>query len=315
MNALLLLVLVGGVPSVDTPNGPVVARSAWCASCHPAQAERWKLSRHALAGTNRLYLANHSQEPMHWCDGCHVPTGEVNEGVGCASCHVREGAIFSTKAPTEAGARAHRGVEVTRDEAWCESCHQVNFPVGKSEPVTLSNAPMQNTVEEWRASGSKKTCLTCHLPKGEHLITGGHDLARVRRALKAEVTRLGSDELRLTVRNELAAHSVPTGDPFRAFELELCTDESCEFVVARHRFGRTITPTGPSWRITRDWTIPAVTERGPGERSFDVARPEQARWWRLSLRYVGDSTAPLLTPVEVSAELFSGAVPGTRRVE
>lgn len=308
MIPLLTALLLGGVPAVDTPAGPMVASSAWCASCHPAQAERWKRSRHASSGLNRLYLANLSQEPMQWCAGCHVPTGKVSEGVGCASCHVRDGAVLSAQTPTEAGARAHRGVRVTRDEAWCESCHQVNFPVGKTEPVTLSNMPMQNTVEEWRASGSKKTCLTCHLPKGEHFITGGHDLTRVRRALKVEVTALGDDELRLTLRNELAAHSVPTGDPFRAFDLELCTDESCEFVVARHRFGRTITPVGPSWRITRDWSVPAVTERGPGERSFDVARPAQARWWRLSLRYVGDSTAPLLNADEVSAELAAGPV-------
>lgn len=311
MLALVLLSLAQAPPTVRTPKGEVAATSAWCAKCHDEAATGFRASRHSRARTNAIYVANHAQEPMRWCDGCHAPLGAGEDGIGCASCHVRDGAVLAPRHASAAALREH-ATEVfdgLSDERACERCHQVAFPAGKAEPVTLSKFPMQNTVEEWRASGASRTCVGCHMPEGTHRITGGHDLERVQRALEAQVSALGEAELKLTLRNRAAAHSVPTGDPFRQLELELCVDDDCERVVARHRFGRTIERAGETWAITRDWTVPAKTEAGPGERSFDVAWPEQARAWRLSLRYVGDATVPLLPPALVSMELFRGRLP------
>jgi hypothetical protein len=283
-----------------------------CAACHAREAAQYQASRHARARTGPLYRANHAEEPMRWCDTCHAPAGPAEDGIGCAACHVREGVVLSAAQPTARGLEAHamRREPGFSAEGSCEGCHQANFPVGKREPVTLSEHRMQSTIDEWRASGLPRSCVDCHLPRGDHDITGGHDVARVKKALEVALTP-GPDGLRLTLTNVGAGHALPTGDPFRAFELELCADEDCEHVVTTHRFGRTIARAGDSWRIAQDFSVPAKSPAGPGVRSFDVERPAGAAFWRLSLRYVGDATAARVAPELVSNELAHGPLPST----
>jgi hypothetical protein len=309
----MLALLLAALPIVSTPTGAREASAAWCAECHAREHEQWASSRHAAAATDRLYVTNHAQEPMAWCDGCHAPLGQRDEGVGCASCHVADGAVLSSHAPTAKGLEAHavREAPALGTPAACERCHQVNFPVGRAEPVTPSRWPMQNTVAEWQASGTSKPCQRCHLPRGEHAMTGGHDLEKVRKALEVSVAWAGDSEVRVTLASRHVPHALPTGDPFRALRVDLLDADGA--VVGSRRFGRTIAPAGDSWRIADDWTIPAPAPGRAPERTFEFQAPPTAREYRLTLVYVGDATAVLLDASETEAEVLRGPISGGAR--
>lgn len=309
--ALSALALLNALPRVDTPAGSAPAASAWCGECHEAELAQWARSRHASAATNRLYLANHAQEPMRWCDSCHLPLGSSEEGIGCAACHVRDGAVLGTRAPSAEAKAAHataQDLSLTTEKA-CEGCHQAQFPMGREEPVAPSAFAMQNTVAEWRASGSSRSCRHCHLPAGDHAMGGGHDLARVRRALGVSLLWLGPGELRVTLEGRGVAHAVPTGDPFRVIRVELCADEACEQVVGSCEFDRSIERAGRTWRIARDWSVPPPRGETPGRRSQDVRLSGLPSHFRILLRYVGPATARLLRSDEAEALVLDGPIP------
>ena len=283
----MLALVLAALPLVSTPQGPQPAASAWCAGCHRDEHAQWASSRHALAATNLLYRVNHADEPMAWCTQCHAPLGLESEGVGCASCHVREGVVITSRTPSDQGLAAHaeRAEPSLKTVDACAACHQFNFPVGRVEPVTMSEFPMQNTVEEWKTSGTTQTCQGCHLVRGAHAMTGGHDLQRVRGALEVDAGWISEREVRVTMRSRGVGHSVPTGDPFRSLRVDLLDDAGK--VVASRRFGRTIARVANgAWRISRDLTI------APGEeRSFEFEAPPTATGFRVVLVFVGEATA------------------------
>ena len=189
----------------------------------------------------------------------------------------------------------------------CAPCHTVLFPVGRHEPVTLSRFAMQDTMNEWRATGTRKPCQACHVAAGDHAMTGGHDVGKLKETLTVEVRRLGGREVRVRFTSRGAAHAVPTGDPFRALRVEWCADEACVRVVATTVAGRTIAPAGATWRITRDWTIPPPKGE-TAERALELEVPDEAAFYRVVLEWVGPSTARLLPLEETEAELFTGKV-------
>jgi hypothetical protein len=219
-----------------------------CGACHREQHEQWLKSAHATSATNPLFLAAHRREPMQWCVTCHAQ-------VGCATCHLREGKVLSSRAPTAAGERAHamqHEPQLARSEA-CAACHQFNFPVGRREPVQLGPHPMQNTFEEWRASTDARQCQGCH---GDHRMSGAHDVEKLRGAIELTARRVGR-EARFELKSRGVGHALPTGDPFRRFVVELCVEPSCARPAAAVELGRTIEPVGETWRIGADLSLPA----------------------------------------------------------
>ncbi len=300
--------MLAALPLVTTPQGPREATSAWCGSCHSQQHAQWATSRHALAATNRLYRVNHAEEPMAWCTQCHAPLGLEAEGVGCASCHVREGVILTSLVPGARGQAAHveREERELKTVEACARCHQFNFPIGRVDPVKLSDFPMQNTLEEWRASGQSKPCQACHLPLGSHAMTGGHDGDRVRNALSVTAAWQSEREVRVTLRSRGVAQSLPTGDPFRALRVDLLDAKGA--VVSTRTFGRTIArAAGGTWRITRDLTIPAPAPGTQPERSFEFEAPPSAVSYRVVSIFVGDATASQVG-ADAELELMRGPI-------
>ncbi len=269
--------------------------SAECGACHTEAFETWSRSRHAASATNATYRASHALEPMPWCDSCHAPQG-VDEGISCAACHVREGLVLSTRAPSPDGERAHamRQDVALGGSGLCAGCHQFNFPTSRTEPVRFSSHPMQNTFVEWQATGTVRPCQACH---ASHDPQGPHDVTALRASLRA-VARRERDEVSIALEPVGVAHRFPTGDPFRRLELSLCRDVDCTGVVARRELEREVQATSDGWRLARDLTLPptglTVSLKAPG-----------ARFVRVSYRYAARSSEAALEADERETILFT----------
>ena len=283
-SAFCVGLLAGATPQVQTPEGAREASSEWCGSCHVTQWEQWRTSRHALAATNTLYAANHSQWPMKWCDECHLPQAREDEGVGCAACHIKDATVLTSRSASDAGRRAHaerREPALSTVQA-CAACHQFNMPdvrstsrgtwAGEEGTLRFLSVPMQDTIEEWKRWGGSKSCQGCHLPEGSHAMTGAHDLPRLRRALEVKVERLDDARVQVSMIGQRAGHSVPTGDLFRAVRVEVFDAEGA--MVARQRF--THFSRGADGRREDQAVPPPPPDGGNSTREFVFAAPGAA---------------------------------------
>ncbi len=140
----------------------------------------------------------------------------------------------------------------------CMGCHdQRNNPHG---------VPLCQTGNEYRATDSKVSCLSCHMPISngiaDHSMGGGHDPAMVKRAVIFDVNAVeDGDMLKTTVylKNQLP-HSMPTGAPFRNLFLKLTAYDADGNVVWENAEGHP-SKSDPqayfSYAITDDEGMPA----------------------------------------------------------
>lgn len=207
--------------------------AAGCEDCHAEEHGEWAQSRHGLAWRNGIFQREYSEQPRAWCVNCHAPLAPQQEalaagdsrladqGVSCAACHVRRGALVS------ATRAAHSPHQTQIDPsfggpAMCADCHQFNFPIlrgGDGVALRQTRHPMQATVADFRAGPARDTpggCLGCHGSPAGHAFRGGHELAMLQRALSASWCRSG-DEVVIELANVGAGHRVPTGDLHRHF--------------------------------------------------------------------------------------------------
>jgi hypothetical protein len=109
---------------------------------------------------------------------------------------------------------------VTRTPAFlrsefCASCHQF-APDG----LALNGKPLENTLEEWRASPAARRgqqCQDCHMPDRRHLWRGIHDPEMVKRGVEIALTtaqpryRPGQElRARLSISTPGVGHAFPT---------------------------------------------------------------------------------------------------------
>ncbi|MEE9302412.1 MAG: hypothetical protein V3U84_01370, partial [Thiotrichaceae bacterium] len=90
---------------------------------------------------------------------------------------------------------------------FCARCHQFG-----EEGILVNGKPLENTLEEWKASrfpGEGKTCQSCHMPNNSHGFKGVHDRDMVRLGLKVKATKKDSD-LTVSFNNAGAGHALPT---------------------------------------------------------------------------------------------------------
>jgi hypothetical protein len=314
--ALVALQLVaGGAHALvaKAPDGFSVSAED-CRGCHRAAYDQWRKSRHARAWTNPLFTVSFRREPMRWCVYCHSPLVEqvaqvgsarqvepgayplADEGVTCAACHVRDGHILSARTPSERATTAHPMiVEPRLGVELCAGCHQFNFPHERSAKVSYTDAPMQNTVAEWRASGDKRACSACH---PAHEFPGA---TLVRDSVSITVTRPAIDRVAITLRARGAAHRVPTGDPFRRLVVELRAPDS-DVPLATPAFGRSFRRDGDAWRLARDFSLPPD---GEIRRELKIP-PTPVVEWRLSYKMAAPSTEPDLSPTDHTIPLADG---------
>jgi hypothetical protein len=245
--------------------------AAACGACHPAILAEWQSSTHAHAWTDRQFQAEITKSGNRWlCLNCHTPLlvqqdrwpvglqdGDVelpllvdnpafdaalrDEGITCASCHVRDGVI---RGPGLVDSTPPHPVQADPDfttNAVCERCHQAiaTYP-GKQFICTF------DTGNEWAAGpypAEGKGCVDCHMPAVERSVAVGGPVRTVRQhwwrgagvpkvagvtqpvaanppglGLKAS---WGPDGLQVVMTNERAGHQLPTGDPERWVQVDV----------------------------------------------------------------------------------------------
>ena len=304
------------------PEGLSDLSAATCGACHAEIYAEWQVSTHALAWVDPQYQAEIGKSGNRWlCLNCHTPlliqqdrwpvglqgddveapllvdnarfdAALREEGITCASCHVRDGVIHG---PGLADSAAPHPVEADPDfqsNAVCERCHQAvaTYP-GKGFVCTF------DTGSEWAAGpypAEGTGCVSCHMPTVTRPAgLGGPDrtvarhwwrgagipkLADVSPPPEANPPGLGlaaawTDEgLVLTLQNANAGHRLPTGDPERWVQVDV-------------RFEAAGRPVGESWstRVGQTWEWwPAPRKLGDNrlapreERTERVPVPEGA---------------------------------------
>jgi hypothetical protein len=255
--------------------------SSSCASCHPDEYAQWERSRHRVAATNAVFTDGLRQEQNVRCANCHAPIPDgardllrtvgprplslppgstAHDGVSCAVCHVRDGAILSV------GGRGygheHRLTPSLSDPTFCAACHEFRGHDVRDGVTTMNDLPMQSTYSEWqawtKATGDTRTCQTCHMPDGRHDFVGTAP-AMLRDALVVVVEHVdGGAEVVLASRE--VGHRSPTGDVFRHLTVHAVVEgQRRELQRLERRTALVDGPDGPRQVIAHD------TRLVPGE--------------------------------------------------
>ena len=259
------------VPNQEIPDGLVSLSAKDCGICHKEHYEEWKVSTHANAWTDLQFQAELKKESSPFmCINCHIPLqnqqeqiikglvdGDIyqpvkeknphfdvnlqQEGITCASCHVRDKAIIG---PTGTKKAPHKTVKdkVFLSEKLCISCHNATVV------ITPTLACSFETGDEWKAGPyfGEKNCISCHMeevnravvpgyperlshrhffagsgiPKLDTINTKGLEgLAYFPTKLKKSYAINETISYKLTLKNEFAGHKLPTGDPERFYEI------------------------------------------------------------------------------------------------
>jgi len=274
------------IPNQELPEGITSLSAKQCGVCHQAHYNEWKLSTHAQAWTDKQFQAELKKETSPFmCINCHIPlqnqqeyiikglvdgdiyqpVKELNpkfdyelqqEGINCASCHVRDGAIIG---PTGNSKGTHKTIKDTQhlSEQLCINCHNA------VAVVTPDLVCSFETGDEWEAGPyfEKKNCKTCHMePVTREVVPGYGDrlshyhffagsgipksdtieakilngLMMYPSELKKNYSLQDSIIFSLKVKNEHAGHRVPTGDPERFFLISfILKNEKGELVLEK----------------------------------------------------------------------------------
>lgn len=279
------------VPHQKIPEGLSSLSAASCGACHQQHYSEWKLSTHANAWTDLQFQAELRKESSPFlCINCHIllqnqqefiVTGLLNgdiyqpiktknphfdealqqEGINCASCHVRDGYIVGPTGSKKAPHKTKKDV-VHLSEQLCISCHNANAVVTPTLACTFE------TGDEWKAGPyyEKENCITCHMPKLNREIVAGFGERSSRQhyfmgsgipkhidletkmlngltydfeALPSIIKLNNTLNFSFTVKNSNAGHRVPTGDPERFFliDFELFDEEKNSIATQTERIG------------------------------------------------------------------------------
>jgi hypothetical protein len=304
---------------LKTPPGLGSLSAESCGACHTEIYEEWRVSTHAAAWTDRQYQAEIGKSGNRWlCLNCHTPLlvqqdlwpvglqdGDVEapllvpnpsydaslreEGITCAACHVRDGAIHGPGLADSTPPHPVVADPQFTSTAICERCHQATatYP-GKPFICTFDSGG------EWRAGPYDELgieCQDCHMPRSERPAANGGPTRTVashwwrgagipktegvhppREAnppgLALDVRWEGAGVV-VTATNASAGHMLPTGDPERWVQVDL------QFVDAEgaplgesesERFGqdwewwpepKELGDTRLAPKDSRTWTVPA----------------------------------------------------------
>ena len=326
----------------------------WCGTCHKQAYAEWKSSRHFVAGTNENFQAQclaTGGGRQQWCFNCHAPTNPattllplheppqleqlferpphwLEQGVGCLSCHVRDGQVLVTNA-TQKARDAHpiRKSQELGTAEFCAGCHQFNFK-DVHLPDYLHGPFQQASLEEFLdyrlADGFETRCHDCHMPGGKHVMPGGYDNKMLNRALKLELAADWEQEqeqvaVSVSVTARRVGHKVPGGEFFRSVTLhtwvtnsrgEVLRDTSVESSSepAAGPGGAAIDPETPggAWpRVEIFSRRRGAFDNGPQALELSPTdsrlRPGETREFRYELRPAAD---PSGFPLQVHAELW-----------
>ena len=240
-----------GLSALD-PRAPENLTNESCAVCHQDEYDQWKKSRHATAGVNENFQAQFLDPKggrKQWCLNCHapinpggglLPTQEpagiddafreapywLTRGVGCITCHVRDGKILVTRVTKESS--RHHPVRLAPElgkAEFCAGCHQFAEKfIGMPDAFggRLQQASFAEFHDFHAAGAGVQRCHDCHMPAGDHLMPGGYSTSMVKSALELELSAKWQDDpQRLRVSVSVSAqgvgHRLPGGEHFFRF--------------------------------------------------------------------------------------------------
>jgi hypothetical protein len=205
------------------------------------------------------------------------------EGVSCDICHVmsavqvtgQSAAMTFDPGPVKRGP-IKDAVSGRHDVAYSELHTTAEVCAGCHQYVNSDGTSVMTTYSEWLASPAAtagKNCQACHMGKQKadvvdpkimrdpdatvnlHQVPGGHSLEQLNKALSVNLKPVhanGSVQLGISLRNDGAGHSVPTGMPGRRVLLEVRVQTSDGKTFEEHReYGETWTDASGSV-ISRD---------------------------------------------------------------
>jgi hypothetical protein len=262
--------------------------SEYCLACHTKSHEEWQQGMHSQAWTSAIFQRAYEFEKHDWCVHCHAPLRQdmqgdepwADEGVNCATCHVREGSILGLRTVHASGPEGHDVVATPYlgTSEFCAECHQFNFPKSFANTVSYSHQPMQNTYAEWQRSGQAR-CQECHY--SGHQLMGPHNAEWMRHQFADFRSEpVDAELLHLSFSVAQRGHRTPTGDLFRSLVFRLARDEGLEEILYEKRWGRFF---GTGWIASNEISTHAL-KRNSG------LMPEEMR---VSLTLDTPATGPL----------------------
>lgn len=260
------------VPNQEIPEGLTSISAKSCGICHQEHYKEWQHSTHSHAWTDPQFQAEIAKESSPFmCINCHIPlqnqqeeivTGLINgniynpvthknphfdkelqqEGINCASCHVRNGAILG---PTGTNKAPHKTIKDTLhlSENLCISCHNAVAVVTPQLACTFE------TGDEWKNGPyfGNKNCKSCHMPDTTRSIVPGYEPRKSKQhyfmgsgipkfidkptkmlngllieplAFNTNSSDGDTIQFKVEITNKYAGHKVPTGDPERFITVE-----------------------------------------------------------------------------------------------
>jgi hypothetical protein len=255
------------VPNQKVPKGLSSLSAKECGACHEKHYKEWQMSTHAHAWTDLQFQAELKKESSPFmCINCHIPLqnqqdsivlglidGDIyqpvkkvnpqfdkslqQEGINCASCHVRNNVIVG---PTGTKKAPHETVKNPDflSESLCISCHNATAVITPTLACTFE------TADEWKAGpyAEKQNCISCHMPEVQREVVRGfgerkshyhtfagsgipkfdsvttntlNGLAFYPSVVQSSYPIGDSIRYSFEIKNEFAGHKVPTGDPER----------------------------------------------------------------------------------------------------
>jgi hypothetical protein len=218
-----------------------------------------------------------------------------DQGLGCATCHVRKWQRHGPKSSTAGKRLPLQGyplveLDIYERSDFCMPCHQL-----PSKNV-VNGSPLLNTYKEWLEGPYMSRgvqCQHCHMPDREHTWKGVHDPDTFRQGI--EVTQItgrsasGTVSVRVRVKNVGAGHYLPTTPTPAAWVTIQLIDEdgdSIEGAFAEQRIGRHLVYER-GWKQLEDTRIP------PGEHlelagAWKSGRVSEATHVRIQVRVEPD---------------------------
>ncbi len=199
--------------------GDKTVKSSECGECHKLIYEEWSAKDfHSKAYVSDAFKKGSKNYGAEECVACHaaqeiaeeksLKTRPVHkeEGVNCTTCHLKNNMIYGPYKLT-AKHKSEQDQSMLKSE-FCAGCHMPTF-------------------QEWQASGSKKPCQECHMPRVERKAVQGFLLSLVVPSrmvgqhlmsydkLLKEAALLtgeaGKGSVKITLANRAGGHRIPTG--------------------------------------------------------------------------------------------------------
>jgi len=198
--------------------GDKTVKSSECDKCHKIIYEEWSKDAHSKAYASDPFKKGTKNYAAMECIACHAAeeiAAEKNlktrpvhkeEGINCTTCHLKHNMIYGPYKLT-AKHKSEQDESLLKSE-FCAGCHMPTF-------------------QEWQASGSKKTCQECHMPRVERKVVQGFPISMFvpnrmvgqhtqsyEKLLKeaALITgEAGRGLVKISVTNRAGGHNMPTG--------------------------------------------------------------------------------------------------------